>query len=253
MLNLIYLLSEKQMKKSIVISGLLIAFSAVFTLSMQAGEKEDYSKIKQQLTKVLNSEIKSVSPSPISGLYQVITDKGIVFTSLDGNYMLMGELYDISKKPVNLTDMAMSGLRLEQLNSQEKSMIVYPAKEEKYVVTVFTDVDCGYCRKLHNQMTGYNKLGITIRYMAFPRGGPASPAYSQMEAIWCSDDPAKAMTDAKNGRKFESKSCKSPVQDHYALGNSFGVRGTPALVLQNGNMLPGYLPPAKLLAALQKK
>ena len=243
------------MKKSVAVSALLI-LSSIFTSSVQATETakpEQYSQLKKQLGKILNGEIKSVSPTPVNGLYEVVTPRGIVYASKDGSYLIQGDLYDLSKGVVNLTEAAMSGIRLKLLKAQVPSMISYPAKNEKYIVTVFTDVDCGYCRKLHQQISGYNKLGITIRYLAFPRGGKASNAYSQMEAIWCSDDPAKAMTDAKNGQNIKSKQCKNPIDEHYALGNRFGVRGTPALVLENGNLLPGYLPPAKLLNELQNR
>lgn len=277
------------MKKPFLLSGISITLSAILTLSISAcgqqksdsmqpesklqsqaapktsedasskteaqkdiNSNQDYPEIEQSLTRLLNGEIKNISPSPIDGLFQVITDKGIVYSSKDGKYLLQGELFDVSSKPISITEQAMAKLRLKQLNTYEDTMINYPAKEEKYVVTVFTDIDCGYCRKLHREMQSYNDKGITIRYLAFPRGGKKSGAYSQMESIWCAENKADAMNKAKSGIKIDGKTCENPVMQHYALGNSFGVRGTPALVLSNGNMLPGYLPADKLLSALQK-
>jgi len=120
-------------------------------------------------------------------------------------------------------------------------------------VTVFTDVSCGYCRKLHSQIADYNKLGITVRYLAFPRAGVPSANADEMQAIWCAKDPLKAMTEAKAGKKVSAASCDAKIAEQYQLGNSFGVNGTPAIVLEDGNMIPGYQPPEDLLRTLEAR
>jgi thiol:disulfide interchange protein DsbC len=162
----------------------------------------------------------------------------------------------------------MAKLRIKQLASFEDDMIVFKAKDEKHVVTVFTDTSCGYCRKLHHELytyqeknpqtkkletlPGYTDLGITVRYLAFPRGGVDSPAYGQMQSVWCSEDKAAAIGEAKNGKAISPVACKNNVLQQYQLGEAFGVRGTPAMVLEDGSMLPGYRPPAALLEFLDR-
>ena len=134
----------------------------------------------------------------------------------------------------------------------EDSMIIFGKDTLKHTVTVFTDIDCGYCRKLHNEIKKYNKLGIRIRYMFYPRAGIGSDSFKKAEAVWCSKDRAKALTQAKNGIKVTSKKCDNLVAQHYAMGNLIGIRGTPALVLEDGSVVPGYIPAARLSAGLNQ-
>ena len=130
-------------------------------------------------------------------------------------------------------------------------MIVFPAKEQKHVITVFTDIDCGYCRKLHAEMDKYNEEGITVRYLMFPRAGVDSPSYKKAVTVWCSKDQLDAMTRAKNGENLPNLTCDNPIQEEYELGQLIGVRGTPAIVMDDGGMLPGYVPAARLAKALE--
>ena len=135
----------------------------------------------------------------------------------------------------------------------EKDMLVYKAKNEKHVITVFTDVDCGYCRKLHNQMSEYNDLGITVRYLAYPRAGIPSANADEMQAVWCAKDPLQAMTDAKAGKNIKAASCDIDISKQYRLGMSFGINGTPAMILEDGTMIPGYQPPENLLQTIESR
>ena len=152
----------------------------------------------------------------------------------------------------NVTEKSLSLLREGKLKAFEKEMIVYKADDEKHVVTVFSDTSCGYCQKLHAEMADYNNAGITIRYLAFPRGGLNSNAYNTMVSIWCSDDPKLAMDKAKSRQKIASKTCDNTVQEQYELGQFFGVTGTPALILEDGSLQPGYLPADRLLQLLEQ-
>ncbi|GAA4877539.1 bifunctional protein-disulfide isomerase/oxidoreductase DsbC [Ferrimonas pelagia] len=220
-------------------------------LSLSAFAATDTSKAQAALQK-LGLPATELAPAPLDGFYQVVTPQGLLYISADGARLLHGNIYDVENGMANLTELAMGELRQTRLSDVEDSMIVYPAKDEKYVVTVFTDISCGYCRKLHNDMAGYNERGITIRYLAFPRGGQGTSAWREMESVWCAADPAKAMTQAKaSGKAGSSQSCDNKVAEHYALGGAFGVSGTPALVLTDGTLVPGYLPPERLLMALQ--
>ncbi|WP_297474600.1 bifunctional protein-disulfide isomerase/oxidoreductase DsbC [uncultured Photobacterium sp.] len=225
----------------------LTTFSAV--------AKPDVTAITKQLS-TMGLTPNSITASPMAGVNEVVTERGIIYTSDDGQYFLAGHLYqNIDAKSVNLTEQKMAQLNKAKLVGMDKDMIVYPAKNEKYVVTVFTDTSCGYCRKLHNEMQAYNDAGITVRYLAFPRGGERSSNFNQMSAIWGAKDRAKAMHDAKSGTFDESKITPRPdlVMKQYQLGVAMGVNGTPAIVLEDGTMIPGYQPPAALLQLLDSK
>ncbi|QDE32433.1 MULTISPECIES: bifunctional protein-disulfide isomerase/oxidoreductase DsbC [Shewanella] len=216
-----------------------------------ATDVSNESALKQKLTETLGVNVTLIQQSPVDGLYQALTDRGVLYVTKDGAKLFHGNLYDMDKGMKNLTEAALAGPRIKLLKPFEDDMLVYKAKNEKHVVTVFTDVDCGYCRKLHNQMQGYNDLGITIRYLAFPRAGIPSANADEMQAVWCAKDPLKAMTEAKNGGNVKAASCGIDIAAQYKLGVSFGVNGTPALILENGVMVPGYQAPAELLNTIE--
>jgi len=136
----------------------------------------------------------------------------------------------------------------------EDSMIIFSPKngKVKHTITVFTDIDCGYCRKLHSAIDEYNELGIRVRYLAYPRAGIGSASYDKAVAVWCAKDRKKAMTQAKNNQSVNSGKCANPVAEHFEMGSKIGVRGTPALVLESGQLVPGYVPPQRLAAILEK-
>ncbi len=221
-----------------------------------AGAADDAGeKIRAALAGVVpGSTPDSVQPSGVSGLYEVRYGAQILYVSDDGRYLFDGEFIDLQKR-VNVTEQRRGEGRLNALRALgEESMIVYkPKGQVKHTITVFTDIDCGYCRKLHNGMAAMNDLGIEVRYLAYPRAGINSPSYDKAVSVWCAEDRNKAMDAAKAGEPLKSKSCDSPVTEHLALGESFGVRGTPALVLDSGELLPGYLPPDRLVAHLEGK
>lgn len=208
--------------------------------------------LKKKVEDTLGLEVSSVAAAPISGLYQVITNRGVLYITQDGSKLIHGNIYDLDSSMKNLTEAALAGPRLEMLKNFEDKMLVYKAKNEKHVVTVFTDITCGYCRKLHREMADYNKLGITVRYLAFPRQGVPSPNADEMEAVWCAKDPLKAMDDAKAGNAIAAAKCDADIAGQYNLGGSFGVNGTPAIVLEDGSMIPGYQPPNALFDLLER-
>lgn len=232
---------------------LLVAVLGFVALPVMAADDEAVQQLKNDLVKVFGGHPDAVNEAPVDGLYEVTYGPKLYYVSLDGRYLFTGELYDL-KSRTNLTEQNRAGARLKALSAiDESSMIVYKAKgEEKHVVTVFTDIDCGYCRKLHSGMAKMNELGITVRYMAFPRAGINSPSYDKAVSVWCAKDRNKAMDVAKSGKKPEPATCDAPVKEHYAMGQMLGVTGTPALVLQDGTLMPGYLPPQQLSMALDK-
>ena len=154
----------------------------------------------------------------------------------------------------NVTQPLRSKVRMDAINNLgEDSMIVFSPEKVKHTITVFTDIDCGYCRKLHNEMAEYNKHGIEVRYMAYPRAGIDSDSYKKAVSVWCAEDRKAAMTRAKNGDSVTEKNCDNPVAEQFKLGSMMGVRGTPALVLENGQIAPGYIPAARLAGILNNK
>lgn len=190
-----------------------------------------------------------ISDSPIKGLRTIVSDQGIFYASEDGKYFLQGTLVQITPNgPVDLSNKPLMG----KLEAMQPEMIIYPAKEQKYVVNVFTDITCQYCLKLHKDMQAYNDRGITIRYLAFPRAGGSSVVADQMEAIWASEDRNAAFNAAEKGKKLPGKTADI-VKKQYELGSQFNVTGTPALVLENGVILSGYHNPDQLLSILQKQ
>ncbi|WP_418357447.1 MULTISPECIES: bifunctional protein-disulfide isomerase/oxidoreductase DsbC [Shewanella] len=238
-----------KLTKAFALVASLVIAPTVF--AAPATDVSNESVLKQTLSDTLGVNVSLIQSSPVDGLYQVFTDRGVLYVTKDGSKLFHGNLYDMKQGMKNLTEAALAGPRLEMLKPIEKDMLVYKAKNEKHVVTVFTDVDCGYCRKLHNQMQGYNDLGITVRYLAYPRAGIPSANADEMQAVWCAKDPLKAMTEAKNGGNVKAASCDVDIKKQYQLGQSFGINGTPALVLENGTMVPGYQSPADLLRTIE--
>jgi len=193
----------------------------------------------------------AVGPSPIAGLYQIAYGPRLFYISADGRHLISGDMFDLQQQ-TNLTEIWRAKARLTALDAAKASMIVYPAKgKAKHTITVFTDIDCTYCRKMHSGMKEMNELGITVRYLAFPRAGVPSPSYDKAASVWCAANRNKAMDLAKNEDKVNSNVCaNNPVAEHLALGQSLGVSATPTMVLDDGTVVPGYLPPARLAQEL---
>ncbi|MCQ9120608.1 bifunctional protein-disulfide isomerase/oxidoreductase DsbC [Rodentibacter pneumotropicus] len=213
-----------------------------------ANAMADDSAIKSKL-QALGAKNIDIKSSPVSGVKTAVTDEGIIYVTEDGKYAFQGKLYELTNKgPVDVA----GKLLMDKLNSYKNEMIVYPAKNEKYVVTVFMDITCHYCHLLHQQLKEYNDLGITVRYLAFPRGGMKSETAKQMEAIWTAKDPVFALSEAENGRPPKEVKTPNLVKKHYELGIQFGVTSTPSVITSSGEIIGGYLKPADLLAALKE-
>ena len=194
-----------------------------------------------------------VVETALAGMYEARFGSIVVYLSGDGRYMLRGDLIDLDAGR-NLTEATRRLARAEAVGALgEASMIVFAPETVKHMITVFTDVDCPYCARMHQQMADYNRLGIGIRYTAFPRAGVGSPTWEKMVSVWCAEDPHGAMTDAKAGLAVETARCDDPVGGHYETGQAIGVTGTPAIVLDTGDLIPGYVPPQELLERLAER
>jgi thiol:disulfide interchange protein DsbC len=190
--------------------------------------------------------------TPIPGIYELMRGADAAYVTADGKYAILGDLYENGTSN-NLTENRRRDVRLKMLAAiPEAQMVVFGPENAKHTVTVFTDMDCAYCRKLHSQITDYNKLGIRVRYVAYPRSGPNTSSWSKAEQVWCASDRKTALTEAKLGKTLTDKICaNNPVAKEYALGQEFNLQGTPTLILGDGAMVPGYLPPPDLAAALK--
>ncbi len=188
-----------------------------------------------------------VSAAPVQGFYQAIYGLQVVYISADGKYLLYGDLIDLEEN-VNLTEDARKSGRLEALGElDEAGMVVFEPDQVTSTVTVFTDTSCGYCVKLHREMAAINAGGVKVRYLGYPRTGTQSPTFETLVSVWCADDPQQAMTDAKAGLAIEEKSCQTPIERHINVAQRLGIRGTPTIVLQDGHLVPGYVPAGELV------
>jgi len=197
-----------------------------------------------------------VGPAPIKGFREAVVQGQVVYVSDDGRYLFLpgpqGALYDVTAKK-NLSEGALAGMRKELLKTIPVSeRIVFAPPNPKHTVAIFTDIECGYCRKFHNDIAEYNKQGIAVQYLAFPRMGIGSDDFKQMVSVWCSTDRKKALTEAKAGRALPKKDCKNTVTMQYDVGQRAGLTGTPMILAEDGTQIGGYVPPQQLREALDK-
>ncbi|MCG6870752.1 MAG: DsbC family protein [Gammaproteobacteria bacterium] len=209
----------------------------------------DMAKIRAVLEKTLSTSVDSIVPGP-AGLWEVQIGASVYYVSKDGSHLIMGDVIDLATR-TNLSEGRRAELVLARLAKvDEKSMIIFEPEKVRSTLTVFTDVDCGYCVKLHREVPKLVEAGVRVRYLMWPRTGIGSESYKRAVSVWCSDDQQKAMATAKFGGQLEPRSCANPVADQYHLGEELGVRATPTLVFEDGQVVPGYIPAARLLAAL---
>lgn len=240
------------MNRTSLLFTALVTCLLLITTNAVAKEDKGFDAVETKIRSLVpNAATIAISETPIEGILQVQINSDIVYVTSDGQYLLQGQIMDIDTRS-NLTDQAKSGIRLGLLTDlKPEEQISFEPEETDFDVLVFTDIDCGYCRKLHNQMEGYNEQGIAIHYMAFPRAGIGSESYDKFVSVWCADDQKGAMTLAKNGSDPSPQKCPNPIADQYELGREIGVTGTPALVTKDGALIPGYMPPAQLRQRLE--
>ena len=233
-----------------------LAAAACGLVSAVALAAEPDQVIRQTLqTLQPNLPIESIAESPMPGLYQVQLKGGrLLYTSADAQFVLQGFLFQVSDgKTVNLTEQAESRAVAREIAAVPGAeMVVFPADPQvgtKTHVTVFTDADCGYCQKLHSEVPELNRRGVEVRYLAFPRQGVGSHGYDVLVNVWCAKDRLAAMNQAKARQSLPAAACDNPVEKQLRLGQSIGVQGTPAIVLANGQMIPGYQPAPQLAQA----
>ncbi len=238
-----------------IIPVICIIFTFIAASHVRADEAASQAaatRIKTTLSTLMpGANVSRVSASPIAGLYEVVVGPQVVYMSPDARYYVSGDLVELATRR-NYTEDARSAMRLKQINDfGEERMVVYTPKDKvKHTVTVVTDINCPYCRRLHSEMDEYMANGVKVRYLFMPLKGAED--VTKTISVWCADDRNKALDLAKNGGEVENRTCDNPVMAQYQLAHDLGVNGTPAIILDNGVMLPGYVPIKKLLLELDK-
>ncbi|MFT5573291.1 MAG: thiol:disulfide interchange protein DsbC [Cryomorphaceae bacterium] len=236
------------------IDQILVLLSIALTASLltistaQADVAEDIEKVRAELIKMIPQASKAeISAAQVPGVYQVDLQGTFAYAYVSGDYILLGDLFN-TQDQVNLGDQATAQRMASLIDAVPTSkMIVYGSEDAKRHITVFTDIDCGYCRKLHLEVPELNKAGIQVRYLAFPRAGIGSTSHKKYVSVWCNDDPQSSLTTAKSGGSVPSASCDNPIEESYNLGKQVGVRGTPTIIFDDGTVAPGYIPSKELI------
>lgn len=230
--------------------SLLLAGSAQAQEVSQEIQDRIRNSLKILLPGILPDEIRA---TPLDNLYEVTFGGRLVYLTADGRYLIQGKMIDLETR-TEITEDRLSELKSAALAKVgEDRMVIYGPEDAKDTVTVFTDIDCGFCRKLHAEMARYNEENIRVRYLFYPRAGIGSDSYNKAVSVWCADDRKAAMDRAKAGKDVPVKTCDNPVQEHYELGQTMRISGTPALLLEDGEMIPGYVPAHKLRRALDER
>ena len=233
-----------------VIKVLIVSLFGLLLSDVNADE----AAIRQAMTKSMPSvKVDSVKPAVVKGLFEVVVGANIYYVSEDGKYLLQGRLVDVAARK-DLTEEKLNVTRKLAIEKMgQANMIIFKPKITKYTVTIFTDIDCGYCRKLHSEIDQYLAQGITIQYLFFPRAGKGSDSYNKAVSVWCAEDRNVALTTAKKDQKLPEKTCDNPIDEHMQLAAEFDVKGTPMIISENGNVYPGYLPAKQLVEALENE
>ncbi len=236
------------------LASLLVVVSLILG-NVTAFADEQLDAVREKVSGMFDTiAAEDVDTSGVDGWYKIQKGAIVAYISSDGRYLMQGDMIDLDEQ-VNLTELARNSARRELMDTLgDGQVIAFRPAEVKHTVTIFTDVECGYCRRLHSQIDDYLAQGIEVRYLLYPRNGPASRAWNTSEDVWCSSDRHGALTAAKLDRDFETQQCDaSIVQDHYVLGQEVGLTGTPAIVLEDGELIGGYLPADQLALRLEQK
>jgi thiol:disulfide interchange protein DsbC len=226
----------------------------LMALPLAAGADDALTaKLKARIRAVIpDTEVTSVKPGPIPGLYEVMLGPTILYMTQDGKFAVRGDVFDLDSR-VNVTDQRRTQARVDAFRSLgDNSAIQFAAAggKAKHEIFVFTDIDCGYCRKMHQEINQLTSAGITVNYLAFPRTGLDSESYDKAVAVWCAADRKAALTTAKSGKAVAGTKCENPVASHFHLGEAMGVRGTPSVFSDTGEELGGYIPAKELVRIL---
>ncbi|SFD22231.1 thiol:disulfide interchange protein DsbC [Thiohalospira halophila DSM 15071] len=249
--------ASKRMGGLLAVVGLGLALVLTFYTGAAPadGSAERDARLTEQVRKLIpEAEDPVIRSTPVEGILEVVVDEEVLYITEGGRYIFAGDLLDVEERR-NLSEAARGRGRAEQVaRLDDEGLITYPAEDERHRVTVFTDIDCPYCQRLHEQIEAYNERGITVQYAAFPRAGRGSGSWDKAVAVWCADDRQAAMDRAmKNSSDGGGEACDDhPVGGQFDLAGELGIRGTPTIVAESGRMIPGFAPPEKLVEALEQ-
>ncbi len=230
--------------------GIIVGILSAAPLFADTDMAQLKKKVEAAMPGIVFDEFK---PSPVAGLYEGVIGTRVAYFTADGDFMFSGDLIDLKARK-NLSKARRATLHTKVLDRiGEANMIVMGPAKPKRTITVFTDVDCPYCAKLHLEVPELTKNGVKVRYLLFPRGGLGTNTYNRSVAVWCAADRVKAVGIAKAGGQIDMKTCDNPVARHYQLGKDLGIEGTPTIYVDDGQIMPGYVPAAQLLEALSIK
>ncbi len=230
-----------------------LALAGAVKAAPQPEQPAAKADVRAAIAKRLEIKVEDIRPSAIDGLYEVSSGTEVGYVSADGRFYVDGDVFDMGTKQ-NLTEERRKQGRLALLAgvSDKDAIIFEPNTPARHSITVFTDVNCVHCRRLHSEIGELNRLGIRVRYLMYPRGGPGTEAWQKAEAVWCSADRKDALTRAKRGEKVEAERCDTPIAAQYQLGREIGVTGTPGIVTDTGEFLAGYASAAHLAEYLDE-
>jgi len=238
---------ESRLNRQIPLLSFLAALALLQAAPSAIAESAPKADVRAEIARRLDVKLEEIQPSPIPGLYEVRSGSDVGYVSVDGRFYINGDIFDIKTRD-NLTETARQQGRLDLLAkvSDADAIVFAPQGPVRHTLTVFTDIDCPYCRRMHQEMAELNRLGIRVRYLMFPRSGPDTDSWHKAEAVWCSADRRDALTHAKKGEVIKAPDCKAPIAEQYALGQEMGIRGTPAIITDKGEYVDHYMPAAQL-------
>lgn len=245
---------SRMISKTLTLLAATAFVAAVNSPAFAGDDAAELEKVRQTVGEMFDMiDPQHVRRSPVDGWYTIQKGSIVAYISADGRYLLQGDLIDLTHQ-TNLSEIARNDARRDLMASiSDDETIMFSPEDVKYTVTVFTDVECTYCRRLHSQIQDYLADGIQVRYLLYPRNGPGSRSWNTSEKVWCSNDRRNALTMAKLDKDFQTSKCDaSIVQQHYLMGRDVGLSGTPAIVLDDGSLIGGYLPPDQLKARLDQ-
>lgn len=234
-----------------LLSKVTLLVSVLYLPSAFAAEPADIQALRKALKERLpQAADATIKPSPVKGLYEVLAGPQVMYMSGDARYVIDGNMFDLEQRR-NLTEETRSVVRKQVVDELgEENMVVYrPKGETKHTITVFTDIFCPYCQRLHQEMDDYLAKGVKVRYVFLPFKGKKS--FDTSVSVWCADDPNAALDKAKAGEDIVMKTCKNPIGEHQSMATTLGIRGTPAIMLENGYLNPGYVPADKLVQQME--
>lgn len=237
-----------------VLGLLTLVLTSGALLAQTSEESSPEEQLRESMARLApDMEITAISESVMPGVYELVSGAQVFYLTPDGKYMLEGSIIDLEGR-IDISEQRRGSLQMSLINQvPEDQMLVFnnEAGDAERSITVFTDTDCGYCQKLHQEIDAITDANIRVRYLLFPRAGIESASSVELQSVWCADDQQQAMTVAKTGGQVPPATCENPIESHMAIARQVGLRGTPLIYLDNGTKIPGYQPAAQLIQQIE--